>query len=70
MECVLKFIVFVSKLSGGYEAVLVFVLLDEDVLHHALVMGVVGGVAVTLELLPQVLLHLGRGSGARRGGGG
>ena len=61
MECDLQFIVLVGELSGGDEAVLVLVLLDEDVLHHALVMGVVGGVAVTLELLPQVFLHLGSG---------
>ena len=61
VACVLKFIVLVGELSGGYEAILVLVLLHEDVLDHALVMGVVGGVAVALELLAQVFLHLGSG---------
>ncbi|KAK0130767.1 WAS/WASL-interacting protein family member 3 [Merluccius polli] len=39
---------------------------NRDVLHHALVMGVVGRVAVTLELLTQVLLHLGSSQSSLR----
>lgn len=42
MDCVnaqteaLKFIVLVSKLSGGYEAVFVLILFGKDILHHVL----------------------------------
>ena len=48
----LKFIVFVSKLSGGYEAVFVRILFGENVCHHVLMQSVVGRVAVTLKLFP------------------
>lgn len=54
----LKFIVFVSKLSGGYKAVFVRILFVEDVLHHVLMQGVVGRVAVALKLFPQIHAHL------------
>lgn len=53
-----KFIVFVRELSGGYEAIFVLIFFGEDVLHHVLVQRVVGRVAMTLKLFPQVLLHL------------
>lgn len=33
----LKFIVFVSELSGGYEAVFVLILFGKDIFHHVLV---------------------------------
>ncbi len=32
----LKFIVFVSKLSWGYEAIFVLILFGKDILHHVL----------------------------------
>lgn len=54
----LKFIVFVSKLSGRYEAVFVLVLFGKDVLHHVLMQSVVGRVTMTLKLFPQVFFHL------------
>lgn len=54
----LEFIVFVSKLSGGYKAVFVRILFVEDVLHHVLMQGVVGRVAVALKLFPQIHAHL------------
>lgn len=49
---------FIGELSGRDEAILVLILLLKDVLHHLLMMGVVGRVTMTLKLLPQVLLHL------------
>lgn len=54
----LKFIVFVSKLSGGYEAIFVLILFGKDIRHHVLVQCVVGRVAMTLKLFPQVFFHL------------
>lgn len=54
----LKFIVFVCELPGGYKAVFILILFGKYVLHHVLVQGVVGGVAVTLELFPQVFFDL------------
>lgn len=54
----LKFIVLVSKLSGGYKAVFVVILFVEDVLHHVVMQGVVWRVAVTLKLFPQIHFHL------------
>lgn len=53
-----QFIVFVSELSGGYNAVFVLVLFCEDIVHHVLMQSVVGRVAMTLKLLPQVFFHL------------
>lgn len=32
----LKFIVFVSELSGGYKAIFVLILFGKDILHHVL----------------------------------
>lgn len=48
----------VSKLSGGYEAVFVLILFGKNILHHVLMQSVVGRVAMTLKLLPQVFFHL------------
>lgn len=49
---------FVSKLSGGYEAVLVFILFGKNVCHHVLVQSVIGRIAMTLKLLLQVFFYL------------
>lgn len=54
----LQFIVLVRKLSSRDEAVFVLVLFVENILHHVLVQSVVGRVAVTLKLFPQVFFHL------------
>lgn len=49
---------FVCEFSGGYKAILVLILSDENVIGHLFMKSIIGRVAMTLKLLLQIFFNL------------